>query len=143
MTQTLLAGAEASRYRGSTKHKDRPLNERKGTLCPEWTHATAGGGFAADPFSHRWAETAAHRLFESATLSADGRRRFATERGIAFEAKPSADGTWHGFPIPWESVPPAILKQWKQDGKVSRQDMKLYKPRGNGDLRWSLESDAS
>lgn len=115
---------------------------RKGTLCPEWTHAVDDQGFKGNPFQHCWKNTVAHRLFESALISTDG-KRFATERGIAFEAKPTGDGTWHGFPIPWESVPPAILNQWLQDGTVSRREVRLNRHRETNDIRWALDSDES
>lgn len=122
------------------KHKNRPAQGRKGTLCPEWTHATVNGGFGDDPFEHHWESTMAHKLFYSAISGGDN-RRFATERGIAFEAKLTGDGTWHGFPIPWESVPPSILKQWNLAGKISLREIKLYKPRNMNDIHWALGSD--
>ncbi len=109
-------------------------------LSPKWTHTSGDNGFSGDPFKHCWDKTVAHRLFESATVCADG-RRFATELGIAFEAKPTGDGTWHGFPVPWESVPPLILKQWFQEGTVSRRALKLHRPRNKDDIRWALDSD--
>jgi len=130
-----------SEYRGSLKHKNRPARGNKGTLCPEWTHATDfNGGFCGDPFTHPWQSTVAHRLFNGAIAVGD-ERRFATERGIAFEAKPTGDGTWHGYPIPWESVPPRILNQWLQEGKVKRREIKLNKPRNENDIHWALGSD--
>lgn len=129
-------------YRGSLKHKNRPSRGLKGTLCPEWTHTVGNEGFAEDSFGHRWCETVAHRLFENTTVWTEG-RRFATERGVAFEAKPTADGTWHGFPVPWESVPPLILNQWLQEGKVSRREVKLYRHFERDDIRWALDSDES
>lgn len=93
-------------YRGSPKHKNRPSQGRKGTLCPEWTHVAGVQSFNGEP--HPWSVTVAQALFATSTHGVDG-RRYATARGIAFEAKPTGDGTWHGFPVPWESVPPAIL----------------------------------
>jgi hypothetical protein len=131
-----------SSYRGSPKHKDRPSVGRKGTLCPEWTHATPKNGLKNDPNRHCWENTEAHRLFLDATVHSDG-RRFATKRGIAFEAKQSGDDTWHGFPIPWESVPPNILDQWLQDGKVSRRDVKLNRHPVTNGIRWALDDNES
>ena len=64
-------------------------------------------------------------------------------RGIAFEAKPTSDGTWHGFPVPWESVPPAILRQWLQDGKVTRRQVKLFRSRATDNIRWALGNEES
>ena len=127
-------------YRGSQKHKDRPGVGAKGTLCPEWTHTTDDKPFAGDPFEHPWETTAAHRLFASATIHSNG-KRFATARGIAFEAKPTADGTWHGFPIPWESVPPDILAQWLEENKVMRKQVRLHKHHAGDDIHWALGGD--
>ena len=136
-----LSSTMSSIYRGSQKHKNRPVKGLKGTLCPEWTHAANDGGFRGDPHLHCWIETEAHRLFENA--STDGERRFATDRGIAFEAKPTSDGTWHGFPVPWESVPPAILRQWLHDGKVTRRQVKLFRSRATDNIRWALGNEES
>lgn len=128
-------------YRGSPKHKNRPSTGRKGTLCPEWTHSAAVS-LGADCSRHDWANTVSHRLFQNADSWSDG-RRFATEQGMAFEAKPTGDGTWHGFPIPWESVPPQILAQWLMDGKVTRREVRLYKNLDKDNIHWALDSDKS
>ncbi len=130
----------ASPYRGSQKHKARPTEERKGTLCPEWTHATPAGGYRNDPFDHPWEATEAHRLFERAVSSGSERRRYATAGGIAFEAKPTGDGTWHGYPIPWETVPPEIVHQWIEDGEVRRKEIKKYWQKDKDDLYWAIEA---
>ena len=127
-------------YRGSLKHKDRPSTGRKGTLCPEWTHAAGDQGFSGKPELHPWEKTVAHELFVRATISTND-RRYVTDRGIAFEAKPTEDGTWHGYPIPWESVPHNVLSQWLGEGKVSRRDIRLNKSRETSDIRWALSSD--
>ena len=113
-------------YRGSQKHKNRPTSDRKGTLCPDWTHDTADGGYGYDPFTHSWDRTEAHKLFKESIPSADGRRRFATSNGIAFEAKPTGDGTWHGYPIPWEMVPAEIVTKWVDGEKVTRRQVKKF-----------------
>lgn len=126
-------------YRGSPKHKNRPARGAKGTLCPEWTHNTPAR-LAGDPFSHNWPKTLAHTLFQNAVTHPDGlQRRYATARGIAFEAKPSNDGSWHGYPIPWESVPPDLVDQWRAEGSISKADVKLYWSKD--DYRWALETD--
>ena len=127
-------------YRGSQKHKNRPAGERKGTLCPEWTHATAEGGYRNDPFAHDWAATQAQQLFARAVPHGDGRRRFATAGGIAFEAKPTEDGTWHGYPVPWEAVPPEIVQKWKEDGEVTRRQITRYWKKDHDDLHWAIEA---
>lgn len=126
-------------YRGSEKHKDRPTEGVKGTLCPEWAHDTPAGGYDHDPFQHNWAETIAHQLFKCAVKDPSGRqRRYATLHGIAFEAKPTADGSWHGYPIPWRSVPLAITNEWKKQGKVTRKQIRQHQHYAKTDIRWAL-----
>jgi hypothetical protein len=135
-----LASSPPVLYRGSKKHKNRPTDERKGTLCPEWTHATAVGGYGHDPFAHSWGETRAHQLFEHAVVSANSRRRFATACGMAFEAKPTEDGTWHGYPIPWETVPAEITDQWIDEGAVTKRQIKKFWQKDRDDLHWAIEA---
>lgn len=127
-------------YRGSLKHKNRPSQGRKGTLCPEWTHTVSGQDFSGDPCAHAWAATCAHTLFANATVTASD-RRYATARGIAFEAKPTGDGTWHGYPVPWESVPPAVLAQWLSERKVTHRELRRNRRHEASDIRWALGSD--
>lgn len=127
-------------YRGSLKHKNRPANGRKGTLCPEWTHAVGDASLGNSTFEHPWGNTHAHELFVHATLTPEG-RRYATARGIAFEAKPTGDGTWHGYPVPWESVPPSILERWLQDQKVTRHDLRRHRHDNTTAIHWALRTD--
>lgn len=127
-----------SQYRGSTKHKNRPADEQKGTLCPEWSHETPSGGFATDPSEHDWGATLAHRLFATAIIDGSG-RRFATWNGLAFEAKATRDGVWHGFPIPWETVPCDIKDRWIDGKLVSGRQTKLVKPEHERDIYWALK----
>lgn len=126
-------------YRGSQKHKNRPTGERKGTLCPEWTHSTATGGYENDPFAHNWESTQAHQLFGRSVPHGSGRRRFATAGGIAFEAKPTEDGTWHGYPVPWEVVPAEIVQKWIEDREVTQRQIKKLWRKDQDDLYWAIE----
>ncbi|GEO81606.1 hypothetical protein [Pararhodospirillum oryzae] len=128
-------------YRGSSKHKNRPADEQKGTLCPEWTHRTPAGGFATDPHAHDWAATPAAELFAGSVVDEASGRRYATARGIAFEAKPTLDGTWHGFPIPWESVPAAIKNTWLRSGAVTARQTKKYFRFDRNEIHWALATD--
>lgn len=131
----------STQYRGSCKHKNRPADGQKGTLCPEWTHQTSAGGFANDPHAHAWAGTRAAELFEKSVEGQVGGRRYATAEGIAFEAKPTADGTWHGFPIPWESVPAAIKNSWVSSGVVTRSQTKKFFSFDKDDIHWAMRTD--
>lgn len=128
-------------YRGSEKHKDRPAHGAKGTLCPEWTHSTTSGGLGHDLLKHDWLQTQAHILFKGSTAHPDGQeRRYATINGIAFEAKPTNDGSWHGYPVPWESVPDVIVDQWLEQGLVSNREIKRHK-KYRKDIYWALQTD--
>ncbi|MBP8276725.1 MAG: hypothetical protein KAX55_07540 [Propionivibrio sp.] len=131
------------KYRGSEKHKNRPAQGAKGTLCPEWTHATPEGRYENDPFKHKWAQTEAQNLFQASVPHPNGEERcYATKNGIAFEAKPTNDGTWHGYPIPWKSVPASIIDQWLDGGKVTNKEIKLYKQYPKENIHWALETDS-
>lgn len=127
-------------YRGSSKHKNRPANGQKGTLCPEWTHTTPKNGLTHTLDTHDWPATEAAQLFKNAELSEGMNRRFATAAGIAFEAKPSADGTWHGYPIPWEHVPHKIKDNWLVQKKVSRRQIRDYLSFAKDDIHWALQA---
>jgi hypothetical protein len=135
------ASLAATLYRGSSKHKNRPANEQKGTLCPEWTHQTPAGGFAADPRAHDWAATSAAKLFEGAIVDEASGRRYATAEGIAFEARKTADGTWHGFPIPWENVPAAIKNDWLRSRAIDKRQTKRYFRFDKNDIHWAMATD--
>lgn len=92
------------------------------------------------PAEDAWRDTMAQRLFVDSVPSGDN-RRFATARGIAFEAKPTGDGSWHGYPVPWESVPPPILDQWLREGKVSRSSVRLHRHCDTTNIHWALGTD--
>lgn len=131
-----------SHYRGSEKHKNRPTEGAKGTLCPEWTHSTSDRGLGHDPFDHDWSQTEAHRLFARSLLHPDGgQRRYATKSGIAFEAKPSNDGFWHGYPIPWESVPDAVVDHWLSNQLVTNREIKKHRQYPRSNIKWALDSE--
>ena len=128
-------------YRGSPKHKNRPARGRKGTICPEWTHVAPCDKLGTDPHRFDWAGTPAAELFDAATVDPHDQRRYATRRGIAFEAKPTSDDTWHGFPLPWEDVPAAIKDAWLDGGFVERSALRRYFSRPEEDIYWALETD--
>lgn len=131
-----------SEYRGSEKHKNRPARGAKGTLCPEWTHNTLQARLGNDPFKHEWAKTEAYALFLAAIRShEDEERLYATKNGIAFEAKRTNDGTWHGYPIPWQSVPPEIVDLWRTQNAVNKRQLKQHAVYSDDNIHWALESD--
>ena len=66
-------------------------------------------------------------------------RRYATRKGIAFVAVFSGDGTWHGYPVPWQDVPRNVRDAFVGEGRVTRRQMRRTADRA--DIRWALESD--
>lgn len=130
----------AGLYRGSLKHKSRPSRGRKGTICPEWTHTGPHGTLAKDPHQFEWDGTPAQKMFATAVIGDDG-RRYATQRGIAFAAKDTNDGSWHGYPIPWEDVPADIKDDWLAKQLVGELQVTRYLSRAKKDIRWALETD--
>jgi hypothetical protein len=93
-------------------------------------------------FALRWEMTVAHELFGNSEQSAaEPDRKSATANGMAFEAKPTNDGTWHGYPVPWEAVPSDLKDKWRDEGRVKRSDLRRYLSRAREDYKWPLESD--
>ncbi|MCB6180206.1 hypothetical protein LHP98_19010 [Rhodobacter sp. Har01] len=132
-------------YRGSLKHKRRPAMGRKGTLCPEWTHTREDTGEKlgldpADP-AFNWLQTPAGRLFGKAEIDEDSGRRFATERGIAFEAKPTNDGSWHGYPIPWDDVPADVKDKLVTLGNVKGSMLRRHASFSETIIDWAMDTD--
>jgi len=129
-------------YRGSIKHKNRPGRGRKGVLCPEWTHRVGNEGFVGDPVAHRWEATAALAMFRESEIDPRGpAKRWGTRAGIAFVAQDSNDGTWHGYPEPWQKAPYELVEKWLAEGKVTPRQLRRYKDFPRNDVRWALESD--
>lgn len=132
----------ASPYRGSPKHKRRPGFGRKGTLCPEWAHETVEGDLGNDPFAHPWAKTLAHELFAQSEEDPTGSgKRYATMHGIAFAAQATGDGTWHGYPEPWNKVPADLKSKWQDEGKVTAWALRKYKDFPRNNIGWALDQD--
>jgi len=133
---------DRSPYRGSQKHKARPSDGVKGTRCPEWSHATPAGGLEYDMFRHSWRRTEAHELFVKSEESPAGSgKRYATAHGVAFVAKETNDGTWHGYPVPWVDVPVELKNKWQDQGLVHKRDLRHFWDRPKSDIDWAMETD--
>lgn len=107
-------------------------------MCPEWTHRTTKGGLGNHVLAHEWVDTEASRLFAAANIDPTSGRRFATARGMAFEAKSTEDGTWHGYPIHWVDVPNELRRQWLREGKVTRREIKRFMSFDKNDIHWAV-----
>ena len=133
-------GVPNSPYRGILKHKRWSPGGGFGTLCPTWTHAVAGHRFAGGVHAHPWSSTEAHRLFAVSVSGSDG-LPYAAARGIAFVARNSGDGTWHGYPVPWNDVPSDVQDKLIQAGQARRADLRRQPTIRQSDLRWALATD--
>lgn len=69
----------------------------------------------------------------------EGGRRYATGEGIAFVAVPSGDGTWHGYPVPWQDVPRNVRDTFVNENRVTRRQTRRTVDKAN--IRWALGSD--
>lgn len=126
-------------YLGHDKHKSRPTGGVKGTRCPEWTHLAGGKSVGTDMFAHDWSLTCAQELLGASVTEVATRRRYTTRNGIAFEVKSTNDGTFHGFPLPWDDVPLWLQRHWLKECRVTRRQIRRYSE-GGSDF-WAMESD--
>jgi hypothetical protein len=62
-------------------------------------------------------------------------------RGIAFVAQDSADGTWHGYPEPWNKIPAALKDKWLTERKMTVRDLRRYSDFPKDNIAWALEVD--
>ena len=135
----MIATRYAEVYRGHDKHKNRPTQGVKGTRCPEWTHRVGEKSVGVDMHAHDWALTRAKELLDTSVVDLASRRRYTTGDGIAFEIKPSGDGTFHGYPVPWNDVPAWLQGQWRKEGRVTRRQIARYSEAP--DDFWAMASD--
>lgn len=129
-------------YRGNDKHKRRPTRGVKGTFCPEWTHVAPDidGNLGNDMFNHSWALTRAQFLLESSVCDIGSRERFATGDGVAFQVQPTNDGTFHGYPVPWDKVPAYLTRAWRNERRVTKRQISTYSEVGES-IDWAMDSD--
>lgn len=92
-----------------------------------------------DVHTHDWPNTEATALFMTAVCDIRTKVPYATARGIAFEGRDANDGSWHGFPIPWESVPASIKNAWIACGAVKKRETKVEF--NKDDIHWALQTD--
>ncbi|MGO8677670.1 MAG: hypothetical protein ACLQVX_17570 [Limisphaerales bacterium] len=96
-------------YEGNPKHKAPWQPGRKGSLCPPDINIES-----------------ARQLLQSSILQ--DRRRYAVDKGRAFCAQQHDAGKnrWHGYPIGWRDVPPAVRKQFMAAAAVTARDIKRF-----------------
>lgn len=61
-----------------------------------------------------------------------GGKRFTTDgiRAYCAQRHDSERDLWHGYPVGWDEVPPAIVSGWIAAGTVSARSIKAERRRG-------------
>ena len=88
-----------------------------------------------------WPQTVAYRLLCNSVLH--DRKRYAAERGIAFCAQETIEGTWHGYPILWKQVPTEVRDRLIALEQVTQREVRRGLRRQqsvdpNRDPQWAL-----
>jgi hypothetical protein len=51
-------------------------------------------------------------------------KRYATDGHQAYCGQEHLPGRWHGYPVKWREVPPAIWREWVTCNRVSKRALK-------------------
>ena len=54
----------------------------------------------------------------------NGKQVYSIHDGKPYEFQPDNTGGYHGYPVPGNQVPPAVLKQFRDNGVISKSDYK-------------------
>lgn len=97
-----------TRYEPDDKHK-KPWQrgKKRGSLCP----ASLDLG-------------SAQRLLRGSVPH--NTKRYASDGARAFCAQEHQPGTWHGYPVGWEEVPPKVRADLIRDNGVTRRSIRQY-----------------
>ena len=96
------AEPEMLTYEPNPKHKPIPSPGRHGSICPPRADGPA-------------------LLMQSELV---GQKRYATDGESAFCAQQHAPNRWHGYPVNWDEVPPAVVSKWVAADKVERRTIR-------------------
>jgi hypothetical protein len=96
-------------YEPNPKHKPIPTPGRHGSICPP--HADGPGLLSVSD------------LYNSKRYATDGADAYCAHR---HDVERNA---WHGFPIGWDEVPPALVSRWVLADKVDRRTVRRAKRR--------------
>lgn len=96
-----MVNPPAPSYEPNPKHKPLPQPGRHGSLCPPYADGPALLSIS-DPA---------------------GRKRYATDGTEAYCAQchDAERNRWHGYPVGWDEVPPALKDKWVSEGLVERR----------------------
>jgi hypothetical protein len=94
-------------YESNPKHREPWQRGARGSLCPKDADGPA----------------------LLAASQADPKRpgkRYATDGHRAYCGQEHRPGRWHGYPVQWREVPPAIRIGWVTGRQVSKRDIREY-----------------
>lgn len=97
-------------YEPNPKHKEPWQRGRKGTLCPHTTLLNPSAMLKKSILAHK--------------------KRYAIFEGTAFAAQchkvdqATATEYWHGYPEAWMNIPPFLIKQWIEEGRLTKKDIR-------------------
>jgi len=106
-TQVNTEHSSQMRYESNPKHSDPWQPGRKGSICDR--------------------EVKPHVIELLCQSEIEGDKRYAVFQGRAYCAQQHSPGVWHGYPVGWIEVPYRLQKKWKDDGKVTRRQLKQYR----------------
>ena len=108
-----MKGPPVRIYEASPRHCEPITAENPGVKCPEWSAAVA------------------QELLDSAEPV--GGTLQATRDGVGFVARRTRTRNgreyWHGYPEAWDKMNPALKRKWKENGLVTRRDLRTYRTR--------------
>lgn len=105
--EAAASGGKDLAYEPNPKHKEPWQRGARGSLCPKGVDAPG-------------------LLAESRADPAHPGKRYATDGQRAYCGQEHLPGRWHGYPVQWKEVPPALRREWVADGKVNKRDLREY-----------------
>jgi hypothetical protein len=94
-------------YEPNPKHKEPWQRGARGSLCPK--DADGPALLAASQVDHKHPG-----------------KRYATDGHRAYCGQQHRPGRWHGYPVQWKEVPPAIRTSLVNEHQVSKRDIREY-----------------
>lgn len=105
--QDSASGDEALLYEPNPKHKEPWQRGARGSLCPKDADGPA-------------------LLAASRVDPIHPGKRYATDGHRAYCGQQHLPGRWHGYPVQWREVPPAIRRGLVTDHQVSKREIREY-----------------
>jgi filamentous hemagglutinin len=68
----------------------------------------------------------AGKLLENGVKAPNGKQIYNYHDGKLYEFQPDVPGSYHGYPVPGNEVPPAVLKQMKASGTITNSQYNKF-----------------